>query len=201
MLENTPAKSRHARTLLSRRRGVAVAVAALLILIAAAFALLRQWSSDVPLGPLRHVTTTNPKIGVHTRLTDEVEEWKIKRTWEMVREMGAPWVVEYFPWAYIEEPPGRYDWTHADLVVDHAAQQGLTVIARLASFPTGRGPKETTPLYLDDDRFDDFGRFAAEFAKRYAGTRALHHHLERAESGARMGLPAAGRRALHGDAA
>ena len=60
----------------------------------------------VTVGPQQTVVTVNPKMGVHTRLTDEVEEWKIKRTLEMVREMGAPWIVEYFPWAYVE-PDGR----------------------------------------------------------------------------------------------
>ena len=50
-------------------------------------------------GPQQHVQSINPKIGVHTRLTDEVEEWKIKRSLELVREMGASWIVEYFPWA------------------------------------------------------------------------------------------------------
>ncbi|MFQ6015839.1 MAG: hypothetical protein ACE5NP_10390, partial [Anaerolineae bacterium] len=49
----------------------------------------------VTFGPPQVVESVNPKIGVHTRLTDEVEEWKIKRTLEMVREMGASWIVEY----------------------------------------------------------------------------------------------------------
>ncbi|HEX9075645.1 MAG TPA: hypothetical protein VF932_07680, partial [Anaerolineae bacterium] len=31
----------------------------------------------VSLGPQQTVHTSNQKIGVHTRLTDEVEEWKI----------------------------------------------------------------------------------------------------------------------------
>ena len=68
------------------------------------------------------------KLGVHTRLTDEVEPWKIKHTLQLVREMGAPWIVEYFPWAYHERFPGFFDWRHSDLVIDHANQQGLTVI-------------------------------------------------------------------------
>ncbi|MEZ4675721.1 MAG: beta-galactosidase [Caldilineaceae bacterium] len=68
-------------------------------------------------------------------LTDEVEPWKIKRSFEMVREMGAPWVVEYFPWAYAEPNPGRYDWSHHDLVINHATRQGLTVIARSGFVP------------------------------------------------------------------
>jgi hypothetical protein len=61
-------------------------------------------------------------MGVHTRLTDEAEPWKIKRTLEMVREMGAPWIVEYFPWAYYEPRPGHYEWGHPDLVIDFAAE-------------------------------------------------------------------------------
>ena len=131
---------------------------------------LSQWlSSEVPLGPQQHVQTANPKMGVHTRLTDEVEPWKIKRTLEMVRELGAPWVVEYFPWAYIEEQPGRYNWVHADQVVEHANRQGLTLIARLGYVPQWARPKDTSPLYLDEERFADFADFAAEFVTRYAG--------------------------------
>ena len=60
------------------------------------------FSPLVALGPQQQVRHANPKMGIHTRLTDEVEPWKIKRTLEMVREMGTPWIVEYFPWAYYE---------------------------------------------------------------------------------------------------
>jgi hypothetical protein len=68
----------------------------------AALALFILWAIRAPhilivLGPPQQVVTTNPIVGVHTRLTDEVENWKIQRTLHMVREMGAPWVVEYFP--------------------------------------------------------------------------------------------------------
>jgi hypothetical protein len=70
---------------------------------------------QIQLGPPQVVATINPKMGVHTRLTDEVEPWKIKRTLELVREMGSPWIVEYFPWAYREPFPGFYDWSHSDL--------------------------------------------------------------------------------------
>jgi len=126
-------------------------------------------TARVPLGPQQTVVTINSKIGVHTRLTDEVEPWKIKRTLEMVRAMGAPWIVEYFPWAYAEPSPGRYDWSHHDLVIDHANRQGLTVIARLGFVPEWARPKDSTPLYLAEDQFPAFANFAAEFVKRYAG--------------------------------
>ena len=130
----------------------------------------RDWfGPTVELGPQRTVTTINPKIGVHTRLTDEVEPWKIKRTLELVRELGAPWIVEYFPWAYVESRPGRYDWTHHDLVIDHANRQGLTVIARLGFVPEWARPKESTPLYLAEEHFADFANYAAQFVARYQG--------------------------------
>lgn len=141
----------------------------LTVFITAALVILQARRNSVPLGPQRSVDTINPKIGIHTRLTDEVEAVKIKRTLEMVREMGAPWIVEYFPWAYVEGQPGRFDWVHNDLVIDHANRQGLQVVARLGFVPEWARPPETSPLYLDEERFMDFGRYAAEFAQRYAG--------------------------------
>lgn len=123
----------------------------------------------VTFGPQQTVFTQNPKVGVHTRLTDEVEEWKIKKTLEMVREMGAPWVVEYFPWGYIESSEGEYDWTHADLVVDHAQRQGLTVIARLGFVPNWARPKDSVTSYLDEARYQHFAQFAAAFVRHFAG--------------------------------
>ncbi len=123
--------------------------------------------------PPQTVLTSNPRIGVHTRLTDEVEPWKIQRTLRLVREMGAPWVVEYFPWPYIEPAPRHYDWGHTDQVITHAHSQGLTVIARLGWAPEWArpDPKEipTTMTYLDADAFEDFARFVAAFAERYRG--------------------------------
>ncbi len=123
----------------------------------------------VVLGPQRHVETTNPRMGVHTRLTDEVEDWKIKRTLEMVREMGSPWVVEYFPWAYYEPRKGHYRWQRADLVADHAARQGLTLIARIDFVPSWARPEDTTFRYLDRAHFDDYADFVRAFAEHFAG--------------------------------
>ncbi len=150
-------------------RTLAFTLLVLLALIGAGVLIRRGLGPSVSLGPQRSVETINPKMGVHTRLTDEVEPWKIKRTLEMVREMGAPWIVEYFPWAYLEPRPGQYNWNHSDEIVQHANRQGLAVVARLGYVPEWARPKETTPLYLDEDRFEDFGRFAAAFVARYAG--------------------------------
>lgn len=122
----------------------------------------------VEIGPQQVVETETPKLGVHTRLTDEVEPWKIKRTLELVREMGSPWVVEYFPWAYIEPSRGNYDWTHTDTVIEHACAQGLTVIARIDYVPAWARPENTTDRYLDAARYADYASFVARFAARYA---------------------------------
>lgn len=123
----------------------------------------------VTLGPQQTVETVNPKLGVHTRLTDEVEEWKIKRTLAMVREMGAPWIVEYFPWAYSEPAEGTYDWTHADIVVDHARRQGLTVIARLGFVPQWARPENSAFSYLAPERYPAFASFVSAFVEHFRG--------------------------------
>jgi len=127
----------------------------------------------VTLDPPQEVVTSNPIVGVHTRLTDEVEPWKIQRTLRMVREMGAPWIVEFFPWPYIEPVEGQYSWRHSDTVIEHAENQGLTVIARLGWVPGWARPKpterDTTLTYLDSDHYDDFAEFVAVFAARYRG--------------------------------
>ena len=130
----------------------------------------------VVLGPPQTVESAHPIVGVHTRLTDEVEEWKIQRTLQMVREMGAPWIVEFFPWAYIEPfEQGDFTWSHADAVINHARAQGLTVIARLGTVPEWARPggesdeEPTTWNYLDRGHYVDFAAFVGAFVERYRG--------------------------------
>lgn len=148
------------------------------LLVRVTLALFILWTIRPPrvlvvLDPPQRVITTNPVVGVHTRLTDEVEEWKIQRTLRMVREMGAPWIVEYFPWPYTEPSKGHFNWDHADAVIRHAENQGLTVIARLGWTPAWARPdpheRETTITYLDADHHTDFADFAAAFLARYRG--------------------------------
>lgn len=121
------------------------------------------------LGPQQTVQTAAPHLAVHTRLTDEVEAWKIKQTLVMVRQMGAPTIIEYFPWAYSEPRQGKTNWQHADLVVDHALRQGLTVVARLDYVPDWARPPQTTTRYLDEARFGDFAAFVGKFVEHFRG--------------------------------
>ncbi len=121
------------------------------------------------LGPQQVVHTSLPKLAVHTRLTDEVEPWKIKESLVMVRQMGAGTVVEYFPWAYIEPEQGHFNWTHADLVVDHALRQGLRVIARLDYVPDWARAEGSTPHILEEDHYVNYAAFVEAFVAHYQG--------------------------------
>lgn len=127
-----------------------------------------------PLMPPQTVETTQPGLCVHTRLIDEVDEWKIQRTLIMVREMGAPTIVEFFPWAYIEGTRGQYSWAQADRIIRHAQNQGLKVIARMGFVPAWarNDPQETSTTLntLPPESYDEFASFVAAFAARYAGT-------------------------------
>ena len=150
----------------SRQAQIAT-VLALSVAAAAILLLMRPFGSTVPLGPQRSVKTINSKMGVHTRLTDEVEPWKIQRTLQMVRQMGANWIVEFFPWAYYHAKDGGFAWQHPDLVVDHANAQGLKVIARLGLTPSWARPPDTPLTYLDEEGYKDFAVYASAFAERY----------------------------------
>lgn len=122
-----------------------------------------------PLQTPQTVQTLHPQVCVHTDLKDEVDEWKIQRSLQLVREMGATTIVEYFPWAYAESNEDQYQWYQFDRITRHAQNQGLRVIARLGLVPDWARPKETTLNYLPEESFDDFVQFAVDFATRYAG--------------------------------
>jgi polysaccharide biosynthesis protein PslG len=127
----------------------------------------------LPLAP-QVVATKHPIVCAHTRLTDEVEAWKLQLSLQLVREMGATTIVELFPWAYIEASEDRYDWHHPDRIIRMAQQQGLRVIARLGIVPAWARPdpqqQPTTLNYLAPEQFGAYAEFVAAFAARYRGT-------------------------------
>ena len=147
------------------------------LVLSAVMASLRPPPALVVLGPPQTVATRHPIVCTHTRLTDEVEPWKVLRTVTLVREMGAPTIVEYFPWAYHEGQPGRFEWSHAALVVDDARNQGLAVIARLSGLvpawarvaPGAAGGADAVDTLLPEARFADFGEYVYQFVRRFRG--------------------------------
>ncbi|MCL4252220.1 MAG: hypothetical protein KJ043_00400 [Anaerolineae bacterium] len=119
--------------------------------------------------PPRQVITDKPKVCVHTDLVHEPPESSIQMSLQLIREMGAPTIVEFFPWAYIERTPDVYDWGQPDLILKHAENQGVKIIARMGLVPDWARPKDTTFNYIDEDGLPHFAEFVADFAERYAG--------------------------------
>lgn len=126
------------------------------------------------LGEPKQVVTDKPKLCLHTRLIDEVYDWKIQRSLEMVRQMGAATIVEFFPWAYFEAREGQLNWQRADFIMRHAENQGLRILARMGFVPEWARPAPSGQINtfnsLPRQSYAAFGRFAAQFAARY-------HHL------------------------
>lgn len=133
---------------------------------------LQFWSVRAPralhLPEQQRVETNNPKIGVHTRLAGVGEEPYVARALGQVREMGATWIVELFPWAYAQ-PRSRYgyDWAGFDMIVQHAARQGLTVVARLDLVPEWARPPGSNDRLLERDHYVDYANYVAAFLTRY----------------------------------
>lgn len=130
-----------------------------------------------PLDIPQSVQSIKPQVCVHTRLIDEVYEWKIQRSLQIAREMGATSIVEFFPWAYAEPNKGQYNWASFDRIIKHARNQGIHIIARMGLVPEWARPSsneiKTTLNYLPESSFEDFANFVAVFAARYAG--AIDH--------------------------
>lgn len=144
-----------------------------------AAALLQYLAPRLPrpldLPPQQTVRTVNPKLGVHTRLAGVADEAYVRRTLELVREMGAAWIVELFPWSYTQ-PRSRYgfDWKGADMIMAHARRQGLQVVARLDFVPAWARPRATNDRYLDPERYADYAAYAAAVARRYEAQGLRH---------------------------
>lgn len=145
-----------------------------LVLMVAQFLALRL-PPRLHLPSQQQVETTNPLIGVHTRLSGVSDEAYVHSTLEQVREMGSGWIVELFPWAYVQ-PRSRYgfDWAGSDMIVQHARQQGITVVARLDIVPEWARPARTTDRYIDPEFYDDYANYVAAFAERYRSLGVRH---------------------------
>lgn len=128
-------------------------------------------SLRVTLDTPQTVITQRPQMCVHTRLIEEVPEFRMQQTLRAVREMGADTIVEFFPWAYVERVEGVDDWTQTDKIFKHARNQGVKIYARFGLVPEWARPSDpdnpTTFNYIPEDAFDEFAAYAARFTARY----------------------------------
>ena len=143
-------------------------IVAILVAAVAIQLVIPRTAPPLHLPPPQAVQTRNPKVGVHLRLTGTDDETGLVAQLTAVREMGAAFVVDLFPWAYVQpRGPQTFEWGGTDLLIAHARRQGLEVIARLDVVPAWARPPKTSDRYLDPDHYDDFARYAAAFAGRY----------------------------------
>ncbi len=113
--------------------------------------------------------------GVNAFFDQEVEEWKVRRSMEMLRDAGVSWIRQQVPWVHIEregkgkfgEPPGS-SWEHYDRLVSLANEYELRIIARL-DLPPRWARTDSNTSNSRPRNIEDYGDFVYEFAKRYRG--------------------------------
>jgi hypothetical protein len=139
------------------------------VLIGVVIAQLTPAPFRLSIPPQQILDTQEPHVCVHTDLIHEVEEWKIQRTLQLIREMGGGTIVEFFPWAYVEGSQGHFDWSQTDRIIRHAQNQDIKIIARLGLVPQWARDEQTTLNTLPPESDIYFAEFVRTFTARYAG--------------------------------
>ena len=132
-----------------------------------------------PYVPIAH-TGMNP-YGINTFLEQEVEVWKIHRTFRLIRDAGFKWIRQEFPWEDIEiEARGVFrdhrqgrdvsSWEKYDLIVDLGEEYGIGIIARLDNPPAwSRAEGNEGGTLAPPDDYADYGDFVYAVVSRYKG--------------------------------
>ena len=113
--------------------------------------------------PLRTVpfTDVNP-YGVNVFLDQEVEEWKMRRELQMIRDAGMGWVKQAVPWFEIEpEHKGEFvdtkfnkpSWDKFDKIFSLLDEFGLQAIVRLDGAPNWSRKDNSLPDAPPSTRF------------------------------------------------
>ncbi len=127
--------------------------------------------------PMKY-TDVNP-FAINVFLEQEVEEWKIRKSLELIRDAGFHWIRQEFPWEDIEKPgkgqswDAKYNkstWDKYDRIVELAHEYGIEIIARLDHPPAwSRKDGRARGDFAPPDNFDDYGDFVATVVDRYKG--------------------------------
>jgi hypothetical protein len=141
---------------------------------------LERHAPDVePYVPIAHVGL-NP-YGINTFLEQEVEDWKIDRSLQLISEAGFKWIRQEFPWEDIEiEGKGIFvdhreggevsSWKKYDHIVDLAEEYGIELIVRLDNPPAwSRAAGNEGGTLAPPDDFADYGDFVYAVVSRYKG--------------------------------
>jgi hypothetical protein len=132
-----------------------------------------------PYVPIAHAGV-NPH-GINTFLEQEVDDWKIHRTFRLIRDAGFKWIRQEFPWEDIEiEGKGIFQdhrqgrdissWAKYDHIVDLAEEYGIEIIARLDNPPAwSRAAGNEAGTLAPPDDYNDYGDFVYAVVSRYKG--------------------------------
>ncbi len=124
----------------------------------------------------------NP-MGINTFLYQEVEEEKIRRTLQMIKDAGFGFVREQVAWqefergqknSYWDERWQRSSWHNLDRLIDLVEEYGLQFMARVDYPPDWSMPPGTTWHATPPVNYEDYGDFVYTLAERYRGRIAYY---------------------------
>jgi len=119
------------------------------------------------------LTDVNP-YGVNVFLDREVEEWKMRRELQMIKDAGIGFVKQELPWFEIEpERKGEFvdtkfnkpSWAKYDRRIDLINEFGLQAILRLDAPPSWTRKDNSVPQ-APPDNFADYGDFVYTVVNR-----------------------------------
>jgi hypothetical protein len=142
-----------------------------------ALSLIQPARDTADFAPMKY-TDVNP-FAINTFFDQEVEEWKIRKSLELIRDAGFHWIRQEFPWEDIEKPAkgqhwetkfGYSTWLKYDRIVELAREYNIEIIARLDHPPAwSRHDGRARGDFAPPDNFDDYGDFVATIVGRYRG--------------------------------
>ncbi|MCS6803203.1 MAG: hypothetical protein RMM58_15315 [Chloroflexota bacterium] len=114
-------------------------------------------------------------FGMNVFLEQEVEEWKLRYTFDLLQAAKVRWIRQQIPWSDIEvEAKGDFEteygstWAKYDRFIDLANEYGIQILARLDS-PPNWSRADNRVHNRPPDNFDDYGDFVEAFVTRYRG--------------------------------
>ncbi|MCS7001858.1 MAG: hypothetical protein NZ518_03315 [Dehalococcoidia bacterium] len=114
-------------------------------------------------------------FGMNVFLEQEVDEWKLRKTFELLQAAGVRWVRQQVPWKDIEHwDKGNFEtvygntWEKYDRIFAMAKEYGIHVLARLDS-PPEWSRVDNRLHFRPPDNYDDYGDFVEQFVARYRG--------------------------------
>lgn len=156
--------------------GLLLAAVAGLVAVVLAWRVASEASAQMTHARRMIPNTDVSPYGANFFLTQEVEDWKSRKTLQMAREAGILWAKQQFAWEEIqpraprpgEDPEKTFSWEKADKVVALFEEYGLEVIARLDRPPEWT-KSSSQGFQGPPDDLTYYGDFVHAFVNRYKG--------------------------------